>query len=78
MYIPGVYTGDMTNDTITTCWTCKTRPAVTAIRCQECADAARVAKESRVEGLIVARDAQTAERQQLAREGWRIAQAMGA
>lgn len=77
-YIPGVYTNDMTNETITTCWNCRTRPAVTATRCQECADSARAEKEARVKDLIAAREAQTAQRRQLAREGWFTARAMGA
>lgn len=78
MYIPGVYTDDMTNETITLCWTCKARPVATATRCQECADESNAAKESRVKGLIAAREAQTAMQQQLAREGWGAAIAMGA
>ena len=78
MYIPSVYTDDMTNHTITTCSTCNARPVATATRCQECADAARAAKDARVKDLIAAREAQTAQRQQLAREGWLVAQKMGA
>lgn len=70
--------GNMTNETLNTCSTCNARPIVTATRCQECVDAARAAKDARVKDLIAAREAQTALRRQLAREGWRVAQAMGA
>ena len=72
------YIENMMNEAINTCWTCNARPVVTATRCQECTDAARAEKESRVKDLIAAREAQTAQRRQLAREGWRVAQAMGA